>query len=118
MTSPPKVQFILQVEVAVDPKDADTFLEHFRPIFKTVLAEPECAYFLFSQDLQEPGVFRWTEGWTEDAQWFMTKQFTKDYYGPYLKGTEPLFIRERIAKLSIPLESLNAVKVEHIEHLA
>ena len=68
----PKVAFILQVKVTFDPKDRDNFLHHFKAVHEKVMAEPECAYFLIGENLQEPGVFRWTEGWTKDAQWVMT----------------------------------------------
>lgn len=74
MSSPiplPKVAFILQVKITIDAKDKEAFLSHFRPAYNRVLAEPECAYFIVAEDIQEPGVFRWTEGWTKDAQWFM-----------------------------------------------
>lgn len=75
MTSPilaPKVAFTLQVKVAIDPKDRDTFVKHFKIAYDIVIAEPECAYFFVGESIQEPGVFHWTEGWTKDVQWFMT----------------------------------------------
>lgn len=65
------VVLILQVKVTVAPKDVDTFLSHFKPCYDKVLAEPECAYFLVGQEPEQPGVFRWTEGWTKDREWFM-----------------------------------------------
>lgn len=68
----PDVCFILQVKVTFDPKDRNTFLEHFKPVYDRVLAEPECGYFLVGENIQEPGTFRWTEGWTKDVAWFMT----------------------------------------------
>jgi quinol monooxygenase YgiN len=107
----------LHVKVTIDPKDADAFLSHFQSIYDLVLAEPECAYFIFGQNIQEPGVFRWTEGWTKDPQWFMTvinpiynmcrdrrclqrmilnqEQMTKEYYKPYHEATEPMFTNPR-----------------------
>jgi len=75
MSSPvlaPKVSFILQIKVTIDPKDRTTFLEHFKPVYEAVVNEPECAYFFIGENAQEPGVFRWTEGWTKDVNWFMT----------------------------------------------
>lgn len=68
----PKVDLILQVKVFFDPKDRETFLAAFKPVYDLVVAEPECAYFFFGEDVQEPGAFRWTEGWTKDVTWFMT----------------------------------------------
>ena len=71
VAAPSDVVTILQVKITIDPKDVDFFLSHFRPAYDAVLAEPECAYFLFGQDIQTPGVFRWTEGWTKDVSWLM-----------------------------------------------
>jgi hypothetical protein len=68
----PKVALILQVKITIDPKDTERFLSHFKAVHAKVLAEPECAYFIVGQSAQEPGTFRWTEGWTKDIQWFMT----------------------------------------------
>jgi hypothetical protein len=68
----PKVAFILQVKVIIDPKDRETFIKHFKTAYDIVMAEPECAYFFVGESIQEPGVFHWTEGWTKDIQWFMT----------------------------------------------
>lgn len=72
VTSTPKVAFILQVKVTFDPKDREEFLKHFKIAFDAVQAEPEMAYFLVGEDVQQPGTFRWTEGWTKDVAWFMT----------------------------------------------
>lgn len=74
-TLAPKVVFILQVKVTFNPEDRDTFLKHFKPTYDKVIAEPECAYFFIGENIQEPGVYRWTEGWTKDITWFMTVSF-------------------------------------------
>jgi hypothetical protein len=66
----PPVAFILQVKVFFDPKDRETFLAALKPCYEAVLAEPECAYFLVGENAQEPGVFRWTEGWRKGVEWF------------------------------------------------
>jgi quinol monooxygenase YgiN len=71
-SSLPKVAFTLHVKVTIDPKDSESFLSYFKKVYDFVLAEPECAYFIVGQNIQEPGVFRWTEGWTNDPQWFMS----------------------------------------------
>jgi quinol monooxygenase YgiN len=71
LASTPKVAFTLHVKVTFDPKDRETFLKYFRPAFDAVKAEPECAYFVVGEDVQQPGTFRWTEGWTKDVNWFM-----------------------------------------------
>ncbi|KAF7354550.1 Antibiotic biosynthesis monooxygenase domain-containing protein [Mycena sanguinolenta] len=98
--------FILTVKVVVAPENAAKFLSHFKPAYERALAEPECAYFLFGQKHDEPGVFQWTEGWTKDPAWFMKEQITKDYYKPYLEATEPLFIKEREAEIFIPQDGM------------
>ncbi|GAB7357560.1 hypothetical protein MBLNU459_g0074t1 [Dothideomycetes sp. NU459] len=115
--SKPNIAFILQVKVTFDPKDVPTFLEYFRPVHEKVLAEPECVYFLIGEDAQTPGVFRWTEGWTKDPQWFMTvqEQITKPYYKRYFEVTEPLFTSERIVEAYIPLDPFNSIKVDLLE---
>ncbi|KAF8847403.1 hypothetical protein BDZ45DRAFT_681911 [Acephala macrosclerotiorum] len=108
----PKVAFILQVKVTFDPKDRDTFIKYFKPCYDSVIVEPECAYFLIGEDLQQPGVYRWTEGWTKDAAWFMNEQITKPYYKPYLKATEPLFTSERVAEAYAPLGGMGHIKID------
>jgi quinol monooxygenase YgiN len=82
----PKVAVILQIRVTIDPKDRETFLHHFKTVYDFVVAEPECAYFLIGEDTQEPGVFRWTEGWTKDAQWFMSVRI---YIVEWTEGYDP-----------------------------
>ncbi|KAH9212860.1 hypothetical protein DL95DRAFT_524799 [Leptodontidium sp. 2 PMI_412] len=108
----PKVAFILQVKVTFDPKDRDTFLKYFKPAYDAVIAEPECAYFFIGENIQEPGVFRWTEGWTKDIAWFMAEQINKPYYEPYLKATEPLFTSERVAEVYTPLEGMGHITMD------
>lgn len=115
MSSPvlaPKVSFILQIKVTIDPKDRTTFLEHFKPVYEAVVNEPECAYFFIGENAQEPGVFRWTEGWTKDVNWFMTNQITKAYYEPYLKATEPMFTSPRVAEMYSPIEGMGHITME------
>jgi hypothetical protein len=75
----PEVSFILQVKVFFNPKDRDTFLQAFKTCYEAVLKEEECAYFLIGENVAEPGVFRWTEGWRRDVGWFMGVSFL-----PYL----------------------------------
>jgi quinol monooxygenase YgiN len=71
-SSLPPVAFVLQIKITIDPKNSESFLSHFKNVYDIVLAEPECAYFIVGQNVQEPGVFRWTEGWTKDPQWFIS----------------------------------------------
>jgi hypothetical protein len=63
----PKVSCILQIKMIVKPGHREAWLAHFKQIFHHVSQEPECAYFIIGED--EPGVFRWTEGWTKDKEW-------------------------------------------------
>jgi quinol monooxygenase YgiN len=86
MIPAPKIACILQIKVQIEPKDRETFLSHFKPVVARVSAEPECAYFIIGED--EPGVFRWTEGWTRDKDWF--NNVLCNYYTiPYLGLTVP-----------------------------
>lgn len=64
----PKVACLLQIKVVVKPENREAWLVLFKQIFDHVSAEPECAYFIIGEE--EPGVFRWTEGWTKDKEWF------------------------------------------------
>jgi hypothetical protein len=64
--------FILTVKITIDPSNRDAFLEHFKPVYDKVLAEPECAFFVFGESAAECGAFQWTEGWLKDPEWFMT----------------------------------------------
>jgi hypothetical protein len=63
----PKVSCILQIKMVVKPGHREAWLALFKQIFNHVSQEPECAYFIVGED--EPGVFRWTEGWTKDKSW-------------------------------------------------
>lgn len=109
--SVPKVTFILQVKVFIDPKDHDTFLKPFKTAYNIMIEEPGCAYFLVGENVQVSGAFHWTEGWTNNIQWFIMmrssmatwwfnsgntdmgfqEQITNAYYESYFKATEPLY---------------------------
>ncbi|RFU27615.1 hypothetical protein B7463_g8743, partial [Scytalidium lignicola] len=112
VTPAPKVVCIFQVKAFFDPKDRDAFLHLFTPMYHTVAAEPECAYFITGEKIDEPGVFRWTEAWTKDYDWFMNVQAKKPYYEPYLKALKPLFKSEIIMEAYTPLEGMNSFKVD------
>jgi hypothetical protein len=55
LLSAPKVAFILQVKVFIDPKDRDTFLKHFKTAYNIMIEEPECAYFLVGETVHVSG---------------------------------------------------------------
>lgn len=112
----PKVSCILQIKMIVKPGHRETWLALFKQIFNHVSQEPECAYFIVGED--EPGVFRWTEGWTKDKEWVndvllflkisnrkadvFQVQLKKPYYEPYFKATAPLLIQSE-SKLQIKI---------------
>jgi len=65
------VQLILTVKIHISPEDVESFFSHFQSAFDAVMKEPECRYFVVGEDVQNPGVITWTEGWTESVEWFM-----------------------------------------------
>ena len=62
---------ILSIKVFLEPNQVEKFLEYFKAAYDTVLAEPECRFFVVGQNPQEPGTFSWTEGWTKDVDWLL-----------------------------------------------
>ncbi|PMD18137.1 hypothetical protein NA56DRAFT_577881 [Hyaloscypha hepaticicola] len=96
----PKVSCILQIKMIVKSGHRETWLALFKQIFNHVSQEPECAYFIVGED--EPGVFRWMEGWTKDKEWVNDVQLEKPYYEPYFKATAPLLIQSE-SKLQIKI---------------
>lgn len=55
--------FSLHVNVYIDPSNVDKFLEHFKPVYEAVIAEPECRFFEVYQSLEDPGKLSWVENW-------------------------------------------------------
>lgn len=53
----------LQVTVYLAPENVPKFLEHFKPVFDNVVAEPECKFFELYQSIEEPGTLSWVEDW-------------------------------------------------------
>jgi hypothetical protein len=68
LTKLPEISFVLQVKILFDPKDRTTSLQAFKPCYEAVLSSPERAYFLFGENVQESGVFRWLK---KDVGWFI-----------------------------------------------
>lgn len=66
----PTIQFILAVKVRIPPEKVEEFFTWFRPVYNSVVAEPECRYFVVGQDQQTPGVLWWCEGWAASTEWF------------------------------------------------
>lgn len=85
----------LHIDITVAPESVDKFLEILKPLFDLVAAEPECTFYEVFHDPDNPGHFRFVENWSKDKEWFMAHQLTKEYYKPYLEGTEPLWIKPR-----------------------
>ncbi|TFK35582.1 hypothetical protein BDQ12DRAFT_688005 [Crucibulum laeve] len=90
---------ILHNTLHIDPTKIDEYLKHLRPAWKAVCAEPECDFFEVSTNPQEPGVYRFTEGWNASLEWLITIQANKEYYKPYLAATEPLYIKPRVLEV-------------------
>ncbi|KAJ5673518.1 hypothetical protein N7507_002645 [Penicillium longicatenatum] len=86
--------FSLHVKVYIDPSNVEKFLEHFKPVYDAVVKEPECRFFELYQDPADPGTLTWVENWH-----VLPNQMTKDYYGPYLAATEPMFVKPREFKI-------------------
>ncbi|KAK4940442.1 hypothetical protein LTR10_019426 [Elasticomyces elasticus] len=99
------ITFVLTVKVYIDPSQTNEFFALFKPAYESVLAEPECRFFIVNTT-QEPGCISWVEGWSKDVQWFMAEQMTKPYYQPYLSKTEAMFIKPREFEFHTPQEGM------------
>ncbi|KAJ5091209.1 hypothetical protein NUU61_006079 [Penicillium alfredii] len=91
--------FSLQVTVYLNPDDVPKFLEHIKPAYDAVVAEPECQFFEVYQLQEEPGTLHWVEDWNATTDWFMKEQITKPYYKDYLAATESMFVKPREFKI-------------------
>ncbi|KAJ5438009.1 uncharacterized protein N7458_009007 [Penicillium daleae] len=63
--------FSLHVTVYIDPANLPKFFEYLKPVYDTVIAEPECRFFELYQSPEDPGTLRWVEDWTMSTQDFM-----------------------------------------------
>lgn len=81
MIPAPKTACIIQIKIVVSPENREAWLALFKTCFHHVAAEPECAYFIIGEE--QPGVFRWTEGWTMDKEWISNVP-TPSYPNPKL----------------------------------
>ena len=61
----------LHVTIVVAPENTDKFLEHMKPCFDAVTAEPECMSFQVFHDPEQPGYFRFVENWSKDKEWLI-----------------------------------------------
>lgn len=53
----------LQVTVHISPENVPKFFEAFKPLYETVIAEPDCTFFELYQDPEDPGTISWVENW-------------------------------------------------------
>ncbi|KAJ4190500.1 hypothetical protein NW767_011327 [Fusarium falciforme] len=89
----------LHVTVYVDPENVPKFLEHFKPVYDKVVAEPECTFFEVYQSSEDPGTLHWVENWNQTTDWLLNVQIRKDYYKEYFAATEPMFVKPREFKV-------------------
>jgi hypothetical protein len=107
--------FILSVKVYISPSDVPRFLALFIPVYDSVLAEPECRFFIVAQPSPSPSpheedqnvtCLSWIEGWSMPPQWFMAVQMNKAYYEPYMSKMTAMFVRPRWHEILVPEEGL------------
>src|SRR5947207_15274273 len=63
------------ITLFVDPSDAPQFIGLSASLRKSYLQEPECLFCEISQNPQDPGHLRVTQGWTKDSDWFLNVSF-------------------------------------------
>lgn len=62
----------LHVVITIAPENVDKFLDHLKPAYDKVCAEPENVYFEVFQDPERPGRFKFVEHWNCTREWFIT----------------------------------------------
>ena len=85
---------ILNVKITISPPSIPLFFDYFRTCFAHVVKEPELVYFVVGQNPAVPGEVWWTEGWNCTEEWLREVQLKREYYGPYLEGTEGMFLKD------------------------
>src|SRR5438876_6701639 len=66
---------ITVINIFVAPSDAPQFIGLSASLRKSYLQEPECLFCEISQNPQDPGHLRVTQGWTRDSDWFLNVSF-------------------------------------------
>ncbi|KAI0390909.1 hypothetical protein F5Y17DRAFT_37070 [Xylariaceae sp. FL0594] len=111
-SSPPSVPYphgmSLHVSIYIRATDIGKFFAAFRPVYESVINEPECLFFevykstpappsTSTPEKEEEEVIKlsWVEDWAYTPESFMTRQMSKEYYADYLAATELLFVRPR-----------------------
>lgn len=83
----------LNVTICIDPKDVEPFMIALRSIRSRLIEEPECLLFdVFCSD-SRPGIIRMVEVWAGDREWFENNQLKKEYYGPFMTITKPMWLQ-------------------------
>ncbi|KAJ4418196.1 hypothetical protein N0V85_001528 [Neurospora sp. IMI 360204] len=102
----------LHVTIYIDPNNVKAFFEAYRHVYDKVISEKECTFFSVYQNPEDPEQISWIEHWTKNPEWLFKNQFTKEYYGEYLKVTEAMFVKPREIKWFKMVEGYTTVKEE------
>lgn len=83
----------LHVTIYIDPKNVEPFMIALRSVRSCLIEEPECLLFdVFCSD-SRPGIIRLVEVWAGDREWFENIQLKKEYYGPFMTITKPMWLQ-------------------------
>jgi len=110
-----RTQMVLHVTIKIDPSKTQPYLEALRPAYECVVHEPECVFFDMFHSDDEPGLFRFVEGWTKDKEWFMKHQLTKPYYHPYEEATKPMWTEPPKFLFTNRIDGWSTVSKEYLE---
>lgn len=55
--------FCLHVTVHISPENVPKFFENLKPVYDTVITEPECKFFEVYQSHEDPGQIRLVQTW-------------------------------------------------------
>lgn len=102
---------VLSVKVWIPVEKQDEFFKLMRPVYDAVLAEPECRFFVITQNPQEPEAISWVEGWSKGAEWLLDVQLKRPYYQPYLSTTESWFLKPRFFEILVPAQGFADFKL-------
>lgn len=53
----------LQITIWISPENVPKYFETLRPLYEKIIAEPECTFFEYYEDPEEPGRISWVENW-------------------------------------------------------
>ncbi|KAL4919195.1 hypothetical protein BDW62DRAFT_200076 [Aspergillus aurantiobrunneus] len=91
----------IHVTVLIAEHNLGKWFEAARPAFERLIAEPECTFFEIYQSQDNPGELSWVciVGMAYGGIAWILVQLKKDYYEPYLRITEPMFLKSRQVKV-------------------